>query len=85
MIRFLFLGHRTMIVQPSSIGLLPFRFNHCQSRGVFAENLVGSGFLAADFLHKINPNPRKNHLPWEKVAHAPLFNLFFLGLGLALG
>ena len=33
---------------------------------VFAENLAGLGFLQSCFLNKINPDPRKKYLLWEK-------------------
>ena len=49
---------------------------------MFAENLIGLGFLC--FLHETNPNPRKAICcgkKWEKVAQNATFDLIFLGLG----
>ena len=38
---------------------------------IFAETFWWVGFLAVCSLHKINPNPRKKYLLWEKVAQMP--------------
>ena len=54
---------------------------------MLAENLVALGFLVVCFLLKINPNPQKNCLLWEKVAQNAAFKPdFFLGwVGLGFG
>ena len=53
---------------------------------VFAENLVALGFLHVCFLRKTDPNPRKTILAAGKSGpKCHFFNLFFLGVGLALG
>ena len=57
----------------------PFLFSIIIIR-VFAE-FGWVRFLAVCFLYQINPNPRKNYLLREKLAHMALSNLIFLGLG----
>ena len=42
-------------------------------------------FLVVCFLYKTNPNPRKTICCGKKSAPNATINLFFLGLGLALG
>ena len=44
-----------------------------------------AGFLVVCFRYKINPNPRKNICCDQKWPKNATFDLFFLGLGLALG
>ena len=49
---------------------------------MFAENLVGLGFLWSVFYIKSIPTPRKKKLLWvKKVSQNAPLNLFFLGLG----
>ena len=51
---------------------------------VFAENLVGLGFLWSVFLYKTNPNPRKNiccEKKWPKCHFWPHFSWVGLALG----
>ena len=50
------------------------------NRRVFAENLVGAGFLySVSYINQSQPT--KKYLLWEKVAKMPLLTYFFLGLG----
>ena len=56
--------------------------------GVFAENLVGLGFLQSvsyTSKYKINPNPTKNYLMWEREAQNVIFEPNFSWVELALG
>ena len=51
---------------------------------VFFREFGWVGFLMVCFLHimdKINPNPPKKYLLWEKSGPNATFNLIFLGLG----
>ena len=48
---------------------------------VFAENLVGLGFLQSVSYIKSIPTHEKKYLLWEKAAQNATFNLIFLGLG----
>ena len=52
---------------------------------VFAEDLVGLGFLQFCFLCKTNPNLTKNYLLWEKGGPNATFKPIFSWVGLALG
>ena len=52
---------------------------------VFAENLVGLGFLWSVFLYKTNPNPRKTICCGKKWPKCHFLTYFFLGWVVALG
>ena len=48
---------------------------------MFAEKFGRVGFPVVCFLHKINPNPRKNTCSGDKVAQMPFLTYFWGGSG----
>ena len=69
------------VPRQSSSWSLPIKINTINNTRVFAEKVGWVGVIVVCFLYKVNPNPRKTILLWEKVAQTSLFNLIFLGLG----